>query len=122
MLAIAISLLSALSAANAYTVINHDQFMRKNIDALVKPGQYCSRAAPRARTPTTSPPTGSPHSTTSPPLAPAPKSPPPMRFSTYYENILYADAPIPQDFSAIAGSARATTQSDLDDATTVALS
>lgn len=37
-----------------------------------------------------------------------------MRFSTYYENVLYAEIPFPQDFAAIAGNAGATSQVDVD--------
>lgn len=34
--------LSALGAANAYTVVSHDLFMYKNVDPIVKPGTYNS--------------------------------------------------------------------------------
>lgn len=35
-------LLVGAGAAHAYTVINHKVFLNKNIDALVKPGEYTS--------------------------------------------------------------------------------
>lgn len=35
-------LLAAAGAAQAYTVIVVDQFMRKNVDSIVMPGQYKS--------------------------------------------------------------------------------
>lgn len=37
-----LTILAGASAVCAYTVINHDQFMTKNIDALVLPGTYKS--------------------------------------------------------------------------------
>ena len=37
-----IGLLATASVAQAYTVISHDQFMTKNIDALVVPGTFKS--------------------------------------------------------------------------------
>lgn len=35
-------LLAGAGAVHAYTVVSHDQFMTKNIDALVLPGTYKS--------------------------------------------------------------------------------
>ncbi|KKY27426.1 putative short-chain dehydrogenase [Diplodia seriata] len=137
MLGVTISLLSAVSAANAYTVIVHDQFMRKNIDALVMPGQYKSHMhsffgsdAITKDKPTSAQLQQGCASGENPNDLSVYWVPTlyhvsgssrteivPQRFSTYYENILYADAPIPQDFSAIAGSALASSQAELDSKT-----
>ncbi|EOD51651.1 putative short-chain dehydrogenase protein [Neofusicoccum parvum UCRNP2] len=133
MLGITISILSAVSAANAYTVIVHEQFMKKNIDPLVYPGEYKSHMhsffgsdAITKDKPTSAELQQGCASGENPNDLSVYWVPtlyvvdgntrtevPPMRFSTYYENILYADAPIPQDFSVIAGSATATSQSEL---------
>ena len=37
-----LNILAGISAVQAYTVINHEQFMTKNVDALVVPGTYKS--------------------------------------------------------------------------------
>jgi hypothetical protein len=42
----------------------------------------------------------------------------PATFKTYYENIDHAEIPFPRDFYAIAGSATATTQADIDEKVT----
>ncbi|KAF9637442.1 protein of unknown function DUF1996 [Lasiodiplodia theobromae] len=135
MLGVTISILSAVSAANAYTVVTHDQFMRKNIDPLVVPGQYKSHMhsffgsdAITKDKPTSAELQKGCASGENPNDLSVYWVPTlyhvdgssrteikPMRFSTYYENILYADAPIPQDFSVIAGNALATSQAELDD-------
>lgn len=134
MLGITLSVLSAVSAANAYTVVTHEQFMKKNIDPLVVPGEYKSHMhsffgsdAITKDKPTSADLQKGCASGENPNDLSVYWVPTlyhvdgdtrteiqPMRFSTYYENIGYADAPIPQDFSVVAGKSSATTQAELD--------
>ncbi|PNS19644.1 hypothetical protein CAC42_7488 [Sphaceloma murrayae] len=122
--------LAAAGLAQAYTVVVAKQYMLKNIDPLVVPGQYKSHMhsffgsdAVTINT-TTSKEIMSGCSTTDnqndlsvywvptlytnvagtyTPIAP-------MRFSAYYVAIESAEIPIPPDFTAIAGNSTATSQ------------
>ncbi|KAH7101405.1 hypothetical protein BKA62DRAFT_795394 [Auriculariales sp. MPI-PUGE-AT-0066] len=135
MLASLFALASVSSFAQAYTVVNVDRFMYKNIDPIVFPGQYnkshmhtffgsdavsintTTSAELQAGCSTA----GNPNDlstywvptlvhTTDNGTVPVPLS----RFSAYYENIGKAEIPFPQNLKLIAGKAKATSQADLD--------
>ncbi|KAF2220359.1 hypothetical protein BDZ85DRAFT_267633 [Elsinoe ampelina] len=132
MLSTLISLSAAAGLANAYTVVVAGQYMLKNIDPLVVPGQYRSHmhsffGSDAVTVNTTKsaeimkgcstvdnlndlsvywvPTLYTNVNKQYKPIAP-------MRFSAYYVAIESAEIPIPTDFTAIAGNAKATTQAD----------
>ncbi|KAK4678894.1 hypothetical protein QC764_000740 [Podospora pseudoanserina] len=130
----------ALAAVvTAYTDIRHKQFMVKNIDPIVYPGQYRSHMhsffgsdAVTKDLPTTADLQKGCASGENPndlsvywiPTLYYVRGPTdfvevnPGMFSTYYENIDKAEIPYPQDFFAITGNATARSQSDVNEGTT----
>ncbi|KAL4929010.1 DUF1996 domain-containing protein [Aspergillus undulatus] len=128
----------AAGLAQAYTVTVVDQFMLKNIDPIVLPGQYMSHMhsffgsdAVNVNT-TTSAELRKGCSTARnpndfsiywvPTLYLVDKSAPanqthtpitPMRFSAYYELLNEAEIPLPENFQMVIGNASATSPSDL---------
>ncbi|KAF2464129.1 uncharacterized protein BDR25DRAFT_243391 [Lindgomyces ingoldianus] len=121
--------------AVALTDIEHKPFMRKNIDPIVFPGEYISHMhsfygsdAITKDLPTTEQlqngcPSGENPNDLSIYWAPTLyyvngdnyTEVYPATFKTYYENIDKAEIPFPRDFHAVAGSASAKTQADIDE-------
>ncbi|KAF2184485.1 hypothetical protein K469DRAFT_727376 [Zopfia rhizophila CBS 207.26] len=130
---IAAAILMATTFVHGYTVLDHDQFMTKNIDPIVLPGKYMSHMhsffgsdsiandMPTSAALQKGCYSGDNANDLSvywiPTLYYANKDKytevKPYRFSTYYNNILYAEIPFPQNFYAVAGNAKATRQSDV---------
>ncbi|KAF7122075.1 hypothetical protein CNMCM5793_000030 [Aspergillus hiratsukae] len=129
-----IALLAAAGLAHAYTVVVAEQFMLKNIDPIVLPGQYKSHMhsffgsdAVTINT-NTSAELQAGCSTNENPndlsvywiptlyLTENGKHTPitPMRFSAYYVNIGDAEIPFPQNFKAVAGNAKGASQADVE--------
>ncbi|KAL4983917.1 hypothetical protein BDW68DRAFT_193952 [Aspergillus falconensis] len=133
------SLLLATGLASAYTVTTVDQFMFKNIDPIVTPGQYVSHMhsffgsdAVNANTSTSAElregcsTARNPNDFSVywvPTLYLVDKSAPegqthqpitPMRFSAYYELLNEAEIPIPENFQIVIGNASATGPEGLD--------
>ncbi|KAE9364143.1 hypothetical protein N431DRAFT_496730 [Stipitochalara longipes BDJ] len=124
--------------AAALTDIEHKPFMRKNIDPIVLPGKYVSHMhsfygsdAVTKDLPTSEElqkgcPSGENPNDLSVYWAPTLyyvngdnyTEIYPATFKTYYENIDHAEIPFPPNFYALAGSATATSQADIDEKVT----
>ncbi|KAF9870926.1 putative short-chain dehydrogenase [Colletotrichum karsti] len=129
-----LNLLLCASAVSAYTVVNVDRFMLKNIDPVVVPGQYASHMhtffgsdAVTVNT-TTSKELQAGCSTAENPNdyssywvptlyyrnETGAFRAPMFRFSAYYVQINAAEVAIPQNYKAVVGNASATKQDDVE--------
>ncbi|KAL2820341.1 hypothetical protein BJX63DRAFT_428174 [Aspergillus granulosus] len=130
-------LLATTGMAEAFTMVNSGYIMRKNIDSIVQPGKYTSHMhsffgndAVNATTSTTEELMSGCATNTNPndhsvywhptlyvhngsTLVPVEA----RYFKAYYNSIDTAEIPFPTDFKAIAGNAKATTATEVDELT-----